>query len=125
MYRSRREAGVVDRPEALRAALLQVVLEAGEQFDVVDCVGADPAVVDLLDGQRVEVVPAEAALAPDDDQAGLLQDAEVLHDRAAVELGEVAAEVARRAGLRLEQVEDAPSATVSQRFEYKLLHLRP
>jgi hypothetical protein len=52
----------------------------------VRCVRADPALVDRLDRHRVEVVEAFAALPDAHHQSRALEDAEVQHDRAAVEL---------------------------------------
>src|SRR5213595_1568975 len=52
---------------------------------------------------------------------GVLEKAEVLHDRATVELAKLRAELAGRARLRLEQVEDPPPPPVRQRLEHPLL----
>src|SRR3546814_14033692 len=59
-------------------------------------VGADPAVVDVLDRHRVEMVPAFAAAAFGDDEAGILRLPPMLHPRSAVDVGKTAAQRAGR-----------------------------
>src|SRR5688572_12727131 len=55
-------------------------------------VRADPALVDLVDGQRIEVVPPLASLARRDHQVRLFEHLQMLHHRAAVELREQGAQ---------------------------------
>src|SRR6185503_12557128 len=76
---------------------LEVALESGEEPHGGGGVGRDPALVELDKGRDVEMVPALAALAPRDEETCLLEDGDVLHDGAAVEVREVLAEIAGRA----------------------------
>ena len=80
-------------------------------------VGADPAVVDVLDRHRVEVIPAFAPAAFGDDQPRIFQHFEMLHDSASVDVAEVAAQRARGERLILERVEDLASDVRCQGFE--------
>src|SRR3546814_15788188 len=62
-------------------------------------VGADPAVVDILDRHCVEMVPPLAPAALGDDESGIFQHFQMLHHRAAIEFGEMRAQ--RAGGQRL------------------------
>ena len=68
-------------------------------------VGADPAVVDVLDRYRVEMIPALAAAALGDDEPCILEHLEMLHHRAAVDIGEMDAQRARGQRLVLQIVQ--------------------
>ena len=69
-------------------------------------VGADPAFVDGVDRQWVEVVPTLPAPPLDDDEVGAFQRLQMLHHGAAIEFGKLGAE--RPGGQRLvaQNVED-------------------
>ncbi len=99
----------------------EVLFHAGEYVDGVGGVAADPAVVDFLDGQRVDVVPAVAAFAPDDDQLGFFKHSKMLHDGAAVQILEVPADVSRSLRLVSQQIEHFATAVIGQGFEDRLL----
>jgi hypothetical protein len=75
-------------------------------------VAADPAIVDLFDRQRTEVVPAHPSLAFHDDQVCAFENAEVLHHRATVELGKAPANVAGGQRLDFQEIEDPAPAPV-------------
>src|SRR5450755_3591531 len=111
-------------PENALRVGFKILFQAGEQADGVGGVATDPAVGDSLDGNRVEIVPACATFSADDDQFGLLEYAEMLHDSAAVNILEVGAQVASGAGTVLEQVEELATARIGKGFEYQILQLR-
>src|SRR5436309_252302 len=96
------------------ASSLQIRLEPVEDADGVAGILTDPAVVDLLDRQRVEMVPALAPLALCDDQIGLFEYLEMHHHRAPVHVRESLAE--RAGGLRqiLQPVEQLAPARMRQ-----------
>ena len=48
--------------------------------------GTDPALMDLLDGNDVQVVPTLSAAALDDDEIGIGEHRQMLHHRAAIQL---------------------------------------
>ena len=79
-----------EAPAELRRPLgpFQIGLQPVEQADRAGGIGADPAVVDMLDRQRVQMVPPLPPLALDDHQLRLLQHLQMLHHRAAVEVRE-------------------------------------
>jgi hypothetical protein len=62
--------------------------------------------VDRLDRQHVEVVPPLPAAAHDGEQPGPLEHAEVLHHRAAVEVGDAGTQVGGGARPVAQQVEE-------------------
>src|SRR5215217_8197790 len=88
------------RTIATKAVLvLQVRFQPVEHLHRPAGIGADPAVVDMLDRERIEMVPPLAPLALDDHEIRAFQDLQVLHHGAAVERPESVAQLAR--GLRL------------------------
>lgn len=80
-------------------------------------VAADPAVIDFLDGQRVDVVPAMAALALHDHKIGAFQHAQVLHHSTAVQILKVFADISGGSRLVPQQVEHFPSPVIGEGFE--------
>src|SRR5918998_165910 len=85
---------------------------------------AAPAPELSIERRRVQVVELVAALAPDADEAGLLQDVEVLRDRLprrsdAVLRQQPAAELEQRLAVALFQlVEDRPPRRIRKRLEH-------
>src|SRR5215212_11196272 len=75
-----RSAGTVS---VLVIVALQLVLEVEKRRDPALRVLVDPPVVDLADRERVEEVELLPALPPGDDEVGLLEDPQVLHDAVA------------------------------------------
>ncbi len=80
-------------------------------------IGADPAVVDVLDRQAVQVVPAFAAFLPRHYQIGFLQHFEMLHHRAAIHVREGLAEHAGGAWAFLQQIQNLAAPMVRQSLE--------
>lgn len=80
-------------------------------------IGTDPTVVDLLDRQAVQMVPALPAFLPGNYEIGFFKHPQMLHDGAAVHLGEGFAERACRARLFLQKVENVAAAAMRQRLE--------
>src|SRR3954468_1218736 len=97
-----RSAGTVS---VLVMVALQLVLEVDERRDVALRVLVDPPVVDLADRHRVEEVELLPALPAGNDEVGLLEDPQVLHDA-----------VARHLQLRLE-LGERPPVTGEQEVE--------
>ena len=54
----------------------------------------DPAIINMLDRQRIEIVPALPTAFMGDDQIRLFEDFEMLHHGAPVELRETGAQIA-------------------------------
>lgn len=77
--------------------------------------------MDVFDRQRIEVVPAVAALASNDYQLHFLKDFEMLHHSAAIQLREEATYLASRAWGRLEEVKDPTTSCVPQCLEDAVL----
>src|SRR4029450_4984160 len=99
---------------------LQVGLQPGEEFDRGSCIVADPAVVNLLDREYVEVIPAFTALAQGDDKTGALKNPQVLPGRAQMQVGDVVAQVGVGSGMVREQVEDPATRAVRQGLEHSI-----
>jgi hypothetical protein len=77
----------------------------------------DPAFVHLSYGDGVEVVEALAPLSAGDDEVGLFEHGEVLHDGEAGEFGEGGVEVGGGEGAFAEHVEDLASPGAGEGFE--------
>ena len=73
--------------------------------------------MDVVDRQRVEVVPPLAPAPLGDDQVGLFEHFQMLHDRAAVDFRKMGAQRARRQWLILEVVEHLPPNLVAKGLE--------
>jgi len=79
---------------------------------------ADPAFVDVVNGDRIEVVQLFAAVPDDGDEVGVLQQVQVLGHRLAGHV-EVRAERGQRLPAALvEQVEQLAAAGIGQGFEH-------
>ena len=91
-----------------------MVLESGEGRGHAAEVPRHPPVVDPLDGHGVKVVPTHAALAPNHDQPGGLEDAEVLHDGGATQAREPSHQCAGGLGSPGQCVEQGPTGRVGR-----------
>jgi hypothetical protein len=105
------------RRQAARASAFHFALHTRQKVDCADRVTADPAVVDVLDGKRVDVVPALASPAFYDDQIRALKHAQMLHDGASVQAAKVIAEIPGGSWLIFQEIKDLPSFVIGQRFE--------
>ena len=76
----------------------------------------DPTVVDVADGDGVQVIPPESSLFLCDDEARFLEHAKVLHHGTAVEPFEMRADVAGGHCVVAQKVENLTSAPVGQSF---------
>ena len=83
-------------------------------------VRADPAIVDVLDRHRVQMIPPFAAAPLGDHQPRVLQHLQMLHHRAAVDVGEMAAQRAGRQRLVLEIIEDLSPDRRGERLEGRI-----
>lgn len=95
-----------------------MLFQIAQGLQTVTLVFADPALVDFVDGDGVEVVQLLAAVPDDSDEVGALQQVQVLGHGLA---GHV--EVLAKGGQRLpvvlvEQVEQFAAAGIGQGFEY-------
>ena len=72
-------------------------------------------------GKRVEVIPSLAPAPFDHDKPGIIENLQMQHDRAAVELGHDGKQHACRAGAGIQCVEYAPAGTVPQGFEKSVI----
>ena len=110
--------------QALRSAgPLELTLQLGKPAGRRRRVGPDPAFVNFLDGNGVEVIPPLAPLAHRDHQIRFLEHLQMLHHGAAIELGEVRAKRARRQRLVAQIVEDLPPNLRAQRLEHPIVPL--
>src|SRR5579875_1326897 len=75
----------------------------------------DVVLVDPAERDGVEVVPALAPIAANDDESGVFEDAQVLHHREARKR-EGGTEIPRRAGAVFEEVEDSAAGRVGERL---------
>ena len=103
--------------------LLELVLELAQPPGRLRRVRPDPAFVDRLDRHRVEVIEALAAFTDRHDQPGPFEHVQVLHHRAAVELGKLAAQCAGGQGLIAQNVEYGAPMMRGKRTEYPVLLL--
>ena len=93
------------------------MLEIRERRDAVLGVLVDPPVVDEPDRHRVQEVQLLPALPAGDDEPGVLEHAEVLHDAEAGHL-ELGLELRERAAVALEEpVEEMAPGRVGERLE--------
>ena len=76
----------------------------------------DPALVDLLDGDGVQMVHADTPLFAGDNEIGFGEDIEVLHDGEAGEIREFDDELAGGVRLLAEEVEDFAADGVGEGF---------
>lgn len=109
--------GIIRPRLALSSLFFHLALHAREQIDRARGIMADPAIVDVLDGKRVNVIPALASLALYDDEIRFLEHAQVLHDCASVQAAKVAAEISRRSRLIFQQIKNFSSFVIGQRLE--------
>src|SRR5215207_2103687 len=85
---------------------LKIVFEALQKGDRRRSVLVDPSVIDLADGHDVQVVPSKLSFLLNDYQIGFLQNSQVLHDGASVEVAEVRTEVTGGLWLITKEVEN-------------------
>ncbi len=100
---------------------LKVALEAIEEAHSMDSVAADPAIGDALNRDRIEVVPALASFAADDDEFSFFQNAKVLHHGASIQSRESGAKISRSAGTLFEQVEQRTAVWIGKSFENEVV----
>lgn len=82
-------------PDRHSISSFEIVLYARQHVERVSGVAADPAIINFLDWYRVQIIPPAPPGALDDDQVGILENAQVLHDGTAIELSEVRANLPR------------------------------
>lgn len=98
-------------------------LEAPEHGSRIGGVGPDPALVNGMDRQGVEMVPALPAAPFGHDEASVFEDAQMLHDGAAVELGKLLAEHASGERRGFKRVENAPPYAMAEGLEYSIIQI--
>ena len=77
----------------------------------------DPALVNALDGNGVEVIPTFPTATLDDHQACSFENAEVLHDRGAIKFWQDAGKRSRCLWTLFQRVENATSGFVCEGLE--------
>ena len=80
-------------------------------------IGTDPAFVDALDRDGVEVIPTLTAAPLDDYEVGFLEDAEMLHHGRAIEFREQLGKSPGRFRAAFERIEKFPASFIRQRLE--------
>ena len=73
--------------------------------------------MNALDWADIEVIPAHAAFFFGDHEPGVLENAEMLHHRAAIEPGQFLANIASRHATLLQKVQDVAAIDARQGFE--------
>jgi len=107
----------------LRDLALTHPLEAAQHRGRIGGVRADPALMDPMNGQRVEMIPALAAAPLDDHQPRLFENLQMLHHRTSVELRHQFAEHPGRARFRLERVQNPAPGSMAQSLEQRIVLL--
>jgi hypothetical protein len=100
------------------AAGFNVPLEPKEGRGGGRFLAAHPALIDLAEGDSVEMVPDLPPLLSRKDQAGTLEHAEVLHDGKPREAGDRRGELTGRCGAATEKVDQSATGGVGQRSPY-------
>lgn len=99
----------------------KVVLHASEKFSRLRCILTDPSSVDFRDRNYVQVVPPRPPFSLDNNETCPFEHAKVLHDRASIEISEVAAELARRLRLLLQEIKYFAPLPICKSLEHSLL----
>lgn len=94
-----------------------MILEFCHGFGSVCGVLTDPALVDTLDGDGVEMIPALPTSSFDDNKIGPFQGLEVLHHRSAIQLREHLAEGPGGLRAMLEHIEYGAASFIRQCLE--------
>ena len=97
---------------------LQSFLEFTERLQPMALKFPDPALGDIVDRNRVEIVQLLPALLHGRDQIGLLQDPQVLANRLTRHVEARAEFVQRLAVIRAQPVKQFPAAGIGQGFEH-------
>ncbi len=84
-------------------------------------VAADPSVVNLLDRHDIHVVPPLPSIRPGNHEFRTFEHAQMLHDRTAVEIAEMRAEIAGRPRRAAQQIEDLAARRMPERLENTVL----
>lgn len=74
-----------------------------------------------MDGQGIEMVPALASALFGNHEAGIFQDAQMLHDGAAIKLGEKRTEHAGGAGFDFEMIQNGSAHAVAESLENSII----
>ena len=104
----------------LAIGLLQSPLEVGERLEARFLELGDPALVDLLQGHRVEEVQLLAAAPHGGDQVSRLQQFEVLRHALPRHVQVFAQLVERAAVVRMQQIQQLAPAGIGQRLEQQI-----
>lgn len=94
-----------------------MLLEVAEGLQPVPFVFADPALVDFVDGDGVEVVELFATVPDGGDEVGVLEEIEVLGHGLAAHIEMLAERGERLAVVLVQQVEQLAAAGIGQSFE--------
>jgi hypothetical protein len=102
------------------------IAQAEQPDDMGFCIVRDPSIVDLSNGDRVEVVTLGATDPFDDDQVRLFEDAQMFHHTESGHVGCYLAQFGQGlAVVRAEGIEQGSAVTIGQRLEdrfEKILH---
>ncbi len=95
-----------------------MLLEVAEGLQAVALVFADPALVDFVDGNGVEVVELFAAVPDGGDEVGVLEEVQVLGDGLTAHVEVLAEGGEGLAVVLMQQVEQLAAAGIGQGFEH-------
>src|ERR1043165_3203104 len=98
----------------IRLIVFNLALHASKNVDSSCCIIAYPAIVELFDRKRVDIVPAVASLSLYNDQFCIFQNPQVLHYGAAVQLAKVLAQLSGSPGLVPKHVKNLAPARIAK-----------
>src|SRR5271170_1419849 len=93
-------------------SLLQITLQPSQQLHRRPCILADPAVIDLLHRNHVQIVPPATPTPLHNHQVRTLEHPQVLHHRATVHPLEVRTKLPRRLRPILQQIQNLPPPVI-------------
>jgi len=98
--------------------VFEMLLEVAEGLQAVALVFADPALVDFVDGDGVEVVELFAAVPDGGDEIGVLEEVQVLGNSLTAHIEVLAESGESLAVVFVQQVEQLAAAGIGQGFEH-------
>lgn len=101
----------------IRLRLFHDVPQLAEHVDRVRSIGSDPALLQIMDRQGIQMVPALAPASLHRDQTCFLQHPQMHHDRAAINIRQRLAQRAGRARSIHQQIQQLSPHTMAERLE--------
>ena len=96
------------------------VTQLVEHGDGMGRIRPDPAFLQIVDWHRIQVIPALPATPLNRDQAGFLQNPEMLHDRAAIDCRQRRTQSTGGPRAIRQQIQQLPTQLVAERLEKQI-----